>query len=331
MTSIVELLRSDFIVPLDRNRDFTGRNSFLEQLFDMLGASRMNNRYPGRLALIGMGGIGKTQIALEFAYRYRSSYDSIYWISGDSQASLLDGYMELATKAKIKIPEDLQPIEIAKMVLSWLGRNENWLLVVDNLDDFNVLSTNNLGLHPILLPKESSPRRQTLITTRNRNVNIQAQVLEVPLFNKSESINLLSSLSNIPILPKSAESEYAEKIVEELDHLPLAIGQAAAYIKAVHSGTFSKFLKHYADHRPRVNKWFPLGPRPYPHTVATTWQMSFNAVRNVSPTTAKFFQLLVFFNPDGILIEFLKARALAMDEDFQVLLSDEFELPQVLL
>lgn len=335
MTSIVGLPPSRFMVPYARNRYFTGRNSFLEQIFDKLGASRKNDRYPGRLALFGMGGVGKTQIALEFVYRYRSSYDWIYWISAASQGSLLDGYRKIAKEAKIKIPEDSQPIDLATSVLSWFGQNENWLLVIDNLDDINAISTNNLGLQNIvttLLPMELNPRRQTLITTRNRNAdNIPAQALEVPLFHKSESIDLLSSLSNIPVVPKSAEFEHAEKIVEELDHLPLAIAQAAAYIKTVQSGTFSKFLKHYADHRPRVNKWFPLGPQPYPHTVATTWQMSFNAVRNANSTIAKFFQLLAFFNGDGILIEFLRAGALAMDEDLQVLLSHEFELPQVLL
>jgi hypothetical protein len=172
-----------------------------------------------------------------------------------------------------------------------------------------------------------------LITTRNpRADDIPAQGVEVPIFNKTEAIELLMSMSitNISLLPNSFENETAEQIVEELGHLPLAIGQAAAYIKQV-AGNFTRFLSHYREYRRRVNSWIPEGPHPYPHSVATTWAMSFNAVFTTHRVAAEFFRLLAFFNPDGILIDFLRSGSGALQDDLRQLVSQDIELSDALL
>src|SRR5213075_372189 len=112
--------------------------------------------YQGRLALFGLGGIGKTQTVLEYVYCYQASYSRVYWISAVSQESLLDGYGKIATQTEIEIASNLTPLEIADRVLSWLKQNQNWLLIIDNLDDINILSTHNLGIQniiKILLPQ----------------------------------------------------------------------------------------------------------------------------------------------------------------------------------
>jgi hypothetical protein len=179
------------MVPYERNQFFVGRDSFLKKLGDKLSVNSSTSRYHGRVALFGLGGIGKTQIALAFVYRSQITYCRIYWISGATQEALLDGYAEIAKRAQ---------------VISWLNRTQNWLPVMDNLDDINVLSTHNLGGQKIistLLP-QSGPGHHTLITTRNPNAdNIPARGEEVPLFDESEAIDLLSSLSDISVPPNS--------------------------------------------------------------------------------------------------------------------------------
>ena len=321
------------MVPYERNHFFVGRNSFLKKLNDKLALNNSTTQYHGRVALFGLGGIGKTQVALAFVYRSRITYSRIYWMSGATQEALLDGYAEIARRAEIRILPDSKPIAVAEQVISWLNRTQNWLLVIDNLDNINVLSTHNLGGQNIistLLP-QSGPGHHTLITTRNPSAeHIPAQGEEVPLFDECESIDLLSSLSDIPLPPNSPETKFALQIVKELGHLPLAISQAGAYIKRV-SGTFSEFIESYSKDRARINAWIPNGPRPYPHSVATTWIMSFNEIRKNNPTAAELFQLLAFLNPDGILIEFLRSGAPEMDGDLRRLLSDEFEFKSVLL
>ena len=320
------------MVPYERNQVFTGRDIFLKNLCDKFHTKNSACRYYGRIALFGMGGIGKTQLALEFSYLSRRSYNRIYWISAVNQDALFDGYKRIAERAKIPLVPDSKPIVIAEQVLSWLKSIENWLLIVDNLDDIDVLSTQNLGepnLISILLP-ESGPGRHTLITTRNPNADhIPAQSLELLLFDESDSVALLSSLAGLTSPPNPEENESLHRIAKELGNLPLAISQAAAYIKQV-LGSFHRYLKLYAESRKRVNAWIPRGPRPYLHSVATTWIMSITEIRNKNPAAARLLQLLAFLNPDGILIEFLKSGSDGMDENLKRVVSDEFEFLEAL-
>jgi hypothetical protein len=321
------------MVPYERNRFFVGRDLFIKELRDTFQInSRPALRHFGRIALFGLGGIGKTQIALEFVYRSQTSYHRIYWISAVTQESLLDGYEKIGKRANIPIASDSKPVAAAEQVLLWLKKTPDWLLVVDNLDDINVLSTQNLGDPNIihLLIPEPGPGQHTLITTRNPNADhIPAQAKEVPLFEEADSVALLSALSGITISPKSEKEKVAQQIAKELGNLPLALSQAGAYIKQK-SGGFAPYLEHYTRYRSRVNSWIPKGPRPYPHSVATTWIMSFNEIRKSNSTAAHLFQLLAFFNPDGILIEFLKSGSKGMDKDLERLVFDEFEFTEAL-
>jgi len=159
-----------------------------------------------------------------------------------------------------------------------------------------------------LLP-QAGPLQHTLITTRNRHAdNIPAQGIEVLLFNKAEAIELLVSLSTISVASDQNELGAAETIVHELGYLPLAIVQAAAFVKEV-TKDFGSFLQQYQADRLELHKWIPQGLRSYPHSVATTWLMSFQVVRTRNPPGAELFQLLAFLNPDGIRIDFLQAGA----------------------
>ena len=285
----------NFVVPFEQNRRFTGRKNFLEILKQRL-FDQAPQKYNHRIALYGMGGIGKTQTALEYVYTNRDSYERIYWITAVDQASLLSGYQKIAIKAGLKSLLNLKPVEIAEGVLSWLRQEQSWLLVIDNLDDINIAA----GFLP-----QTGPHQHTLITTRNPNsAGIPAEGLEVPLLDPTDSVDLLSTLSNIAIIANSSESEQAYQIVQELGYLPLAIEQAAAYVREV-AGDFATFLDDYNKNHKDVHQWIPQGNRSYPHSVATTWSMSFNIVRNNHPQAAELLRLLSFLNPDGILNRFL--------------------------
>src|SRR5215471_8979122 len=113
------LSTGNFIVPFERNPRFTGRSQFLETLKEKM-FDQAPKKYNHRIALYGMGGIGKTQTALEYVYTNRLSYARIYWITAVDQASLLSGYQKIAIKAGLKSLFNLKPVEIAEGVLSWL-------------------------------------------------------------------------------------------------------------------------------------------------------------------------------------------------------------------
>ena len=319
-------------MPYEKNQFFTGQDAFLKNLYDKF-RDKSTGRYHGRLALYGLGGIGKTQVALEFVYRYQSAYSRIYWISAVRQEYILDGYANIAKQAAMDIPFDSKPIEIATRVLEWLGKTQKWLLVLDNLDDMDVLSTRNLNVPNVietLLP-QTGVQQHTLITTRNRHADsIPAQAVEVPLFAKPEAIELLVSLSNIPVSSDSTEFDSIETIVHKLGYLPLAIVQAAAYVKEV-TQDYDSFLKRYHAQQSDIHKWIPQGLRRYPYSVATTWLMSFEVVRTRNPGGAELFQLLSFLNPDGVGIDFLQSGVEALQNDVRQLLSNQSEMAKALI
>jgi len=324
-----------FMVPYERNPFFVGSHHILEAISHQLRDD--DPALPqGRIALFGMGGIGKTQAALEFVYRYRDNYSQIYWVSAVTQASLLDGYERIGKRVGIPIPAKRSPMAIAEQVLSWLTARKDWLLVVDNLDDFDILSTGNIdmpsggNMFQRLLPV-GGPRQHTLITARNRYVEgIPAQGVEMSLLDEEAAIQLLCSLSRLTASPGSKEWFDAQRVVKELGHLPLAISHAGAYIKQI-SGSFAEYINHYMEYRSSVNAWIPKGPRPYPYSIATTGLMSFHEIAKNNPSAANLFRLLAFFNPDGVLIEFLKSGVKGMDDDLERLVSDEVALPEALL
>ena len=127
-------------------------------------------KFNHRVALYGMGGVGKTQCAIEYVYASVSDYERIYWITAVDQTSLLSGYQEIAKAAALPNFQQATPSEIAEIVISWLKREQSWLLVFDNLDDIEVIN----GLLP-----DNAPKKHTLITTRNpHTMGIPAEPLQ---------------------------------------------------------------------------------------------------------------------------------------------------------
>jgi tetratricopeptide (TPR) repeat protein len=307
-----------FMVPYTKNERFIGRDNLLAQLFKKL-CEPQPHEYNHRIALYGLGGVGKTQTV----YANRACYDSIFWISGTSQASLLSDFQRIATLTKCTADgTNTDPLQYVKEVLAWLEKQTSWLLVIDNLDDIKVT--------PGFLPMNDT-KKHTIITTRNPDSEgIPAQGLEVGLLDPADAVFLLSTLSKITI-KDTLERKQAYQIVHELGYLPLAIEQAAAYVREA-AGTFATFLEDYNKIRKDIHKWTPRGNRPYySHSVATTWSMSFEIIRNNHPQSAALFQLLSFLNPDGILIDFLEAGAEVLHEDMQRVVSNQIERANALL
>lgn len=315
------LVEDKFIVPYQKNLQFTGRKVFLQKLRDKLSAETPNE-HNHRVALYGMGGIGKTQIALQYVYTYRTSYDRIYWIRAVDRPSIMTGYLNIAKEARIPIAAGSTPAEIAKAVMLWFRQERKWLLVLDNLDDITVVDN--------LLP-ETGPEEHTLISTRNPNsAGIPAKGMEVPLLERADAMALLSRLSGVTISPQSKEESQAEEIVKGLGYLPLAIEQAGAYVREV-TGNFGEYWKEYQRNHEVLHRWVPQGNRPYRDSVATTWSMSFKIVQNSHAQAAKLLRILAYLNPDGILLDFLRDGAEALAPDLQQMVANLSQMATALL
>src|SRR5579859_2232845 len=311
-----------FMVPYAKNERFMGRDRLLAQLFAELREQKQY-QYNHRVALYGLGGVGKTQTALAYVYANRTCYDSIFWISGTSQTSLLSDFQRIATRTNCTAEGiNMDTFQCVRDVHAWLDEQTSWLLIIDNLDDITVIT----GFLP---PNDS--RKHTIITTRNPNSEgIPAQGLEIPLLDPAHAVLLLSTLSKITTENNPLESKTAYQIVQELGRLPLAIEQAAAYIREV-AGTFAMFLDDYNKNHTEIHQWIQQGNRSYSRSVATTWSMSFNIVRDNHPQAAQLFQLLSFLNPDGILINFLQSGAKVIHKDLRQLVSNKIDRAKALI
>jgi len=308
-----------FMVDYPKNEWFYGRDKLLTDLSIKLEETKAY-QYNHRVALYGLGGVGKTQTALAYVYAKREFYTSIFWISGVNETTLRSGFQRIAKYAKIVDAEDY-----VVRVLAWLNEQSSWLLVIDNLDNIRIVD----GFLPI-----NDVRKHTLITTRNPNADgIPAEGLEVQVLDQNEATELLLLRAKLP-LDSDVHRLEADKIVIELGHLPLAIEQSAAFIRETSSG-ITEFLTTYNASRvsrQKLHKWVPEGNRVYQNSVATTWQVSFDAVlkEENGHVAAKLLQLLAFLNPDIIMLDFLEAGAEALDDDLKKLVKDKVDLQAAL-
>jgi NB-ARC domain len=293
-------------MPYQRNPHFTGRDELLDQLYITISETN-RKKYNHRVALFGLGGVGKTQVAIEYAYRNEPLYSGIYWISAVDENALLSGFLEIAKQTKC-VPNStkLKPKEVAERVLSWLRRQPTWLLIYDNLDDIKVIKNYLVDM---------ASEGHTLITTRNPNaISIPAEGLEVSVLDVQGAIDLLCTRSEIVVV--DVVKDEATQIVTELGCLPLAIEQAAAYVREASKDMFT-FLQTYRVNRKAFHERVPHGNWDYTLSVATTWLLAFDVIAKMNAGAAKLLQLFAFLNPDLILIEFLQAGLDGLDDQLQ--------------
>jgi hypothetical protein len=188
------------------------------------------------------------------------------------------------------------PSEVAKSVLDWLRVAKNCLLIIDNLDDTSIVKD--------YLPSMDSAGH-TLITTRNKNSDgIPAEGLEVPQTSPEDCVQFLLDRSRLgnQLSPECHEQAY--RIVQELGYLPLAIEQAASYIRI--SQDLGGYLMAYNEQRHALLNWRPSGNDSYEHTVATALKLSLNRLELPCPDAFTLLQYFAFMNPDEIMVDFIK-------------------------
>ncbi|KAG9514605.1 purine and uridine phosphorylase, partial [Aureobasidium melanogenum] len=180
-----------FSVPFEKDEHFVGREAFLGRIAELVE----DTHHSPRVALVGLGGIGKSQIAIEYAHRLhaRAPGTSVFWLNASNSTSFRTSYVSIATK--LQLPGYSDPkIDQSEPVRQWLASeyNEPWFLIVDNIED-ECLVDNELCL-PQWLPQRSGSG--ILITSRNRDaafhlVNHEDCVLSVGNMEATEAIELL--------------------------------------------------------------------------------------------------------------------------------------------
>ncbi len=282
-------------LPYPRNPFFSGRDEVLTTIATRLEKISVPPRV---LALAGLGGIGKTQVANEFAYRYQEQYRGVFWLQAQSEEALTDSLAEISTRLGLIEVDDLQGQSQA--VIHWLRDNQDCLLILDNVEDLEIISSlvSEVGNQSILL------------TTRMQFVGMLASILELKEMELEESRLLL--FRRAKILDESEIALHlANQIATLLGGLPLALNQAGAYIEQTGCG-LSRYLRLLETRQSRVLQERDPFVQEYPASVATTWSLSFEKIRKANAAAADLLRLCAFLHPDLIYEEFLMEGAGAL-------------------
>jgi tetratricopeptide (TPR) repeat protein len=299
-------------VPYARNRAFTGRATILSALEAAMKAHRAT---APTQAITGLGGIGKTQTAVEYCYRHRNDYRAVLWARADSAESLHASFGEIATLLGLPEREAADRDVILEAVKRWLAREPGYLLVLDNADNPEVL--------PPFLPPD--PHGHLLITSRAENLdhlNLD-DVISLPEMPADEAVTFLFKRARSrDDDPK--EHAAAEQLAAEMSYLPLALEQAAAYI-AVNKSSFRDYLRDYQRIQlDLLEEQDPVADG-YRETVRKTWTKNIRGVREVSPAAAELLAISAFLGPDRIPYEILIRGASELGESLFAALAEAQE------
>ena len=291
-------------VPFNRNPNFTGRRSLLTDLHDALNSGQYAALTQ---AIVGLGGVGKTQLALEYVYSYIDDYEIVWWLRSEEPSTLAADYVGLA--GALKLPERKLADQniVADAVRQKLGQLEDWLLIFDNAGKPESIDA--------YLPQGG--KGHVIITSRNQDWDVLAREMPILVFEEDEAVEF--------ILKRTGEfnPESAKELAKELDRLPLALEQACAYIKT-RNKSIAGYLELFRQRKAELLK-FPISRRDYDYTVATTWEISFQQVQEECEAGADLLNLCAFLAPEKIPKSLISGGAEHLPEPLSSAVADELK------
>ncbi len=270
-----------FEVPYRRNPNFTGREAIISEIHANLNSHQVHT--PPQI-ITGLGGVGKTQIALEYAYRHETEYDLVAWINAEEPATLLADYLTLTQKLKLSVHSSAEQRVFVNVVRHWLeNATERWLIIFDNITDSQSIDE--------LLPKQGNGH--VLITSRYRDWrSLSSAVFPLVPFEMPETKAFLFNRTG------ETDENAGEELFELTDGLPLALAQAAAFISK-RGLSLQAYTQLYKDQRQEL-RLREGPPRDYPATLATTWELTFRRFEENSPAGTALLNIFAFLAPDNI-------------------------------
>jgi tetratricopeptide (TPR) repeat protein len=305
-----------FNTPFRRDADFIDRGTILDNLQDITSP-------PGScVALFGLGGVGKSQLAIEYTYRVRESSPlSVFWVHSGTQARFKEGYQKIAGLVKMD-GWDNPNLDTLQLVYDWLCNSENgkWAMVIDNADNDTVFFDQSTKALSEYVPQSENGR--ILITSRNRDLAYKLtgnyrSIIEVKPMNESDAMSLLGKK-----LGPDISGDNAPELLNALDYMPLAITQAAAYIQQRAPRMSVKqylevFRKSERDQSRLLAKDLGDARRDgrASNSIIMTWQTSFEHIKSHMPTAASLLSLMCLFDRQGIPEALLQGRYTDEEDD----------------
>ncbi len=267
-----------------RNTRFTGREQLLNGAYHLLQDAEPG---AGVLTLHGMAGVGKTQLAAEYVYRFGSEYDVVWWVNAEKRVTYRRLLAELAPKLGLSTGAEYG--ERLRAVRDALRRGEpyvRWLLILDGADEPDQIWD--------LVPTGPG---HVLITSRNPEWGEHnSRLLEVPVYAREESVAFIRRRA-----PRLTEAD-ADQLAEALEDLPLLLDQTAGWLNDSDLSVeeYIGLLEHGIDQDVvKISKDFPLA-------FQTAWSILLNKLRETVPESVDLLRLCTFFAPGSIPVRLLK-------------------------
>ncbi|KIX05611.1 uncharacterized protein Z518_03583 [Rhinocladiella mackenziei CBS 650.93] len=255
--------------------------------------------------IYGLGGIGKTQLAVEFARKHQRKFSAVFWLDGSSKDKLRQSFVDAAYRLPqgqltANIPEALQQSKISadiigKGVLQWLAlpSNQRWLLIIDNVEYDHCWNERDSEAYDLKEYLPQADHGSILITSRLETLTrIGSGSFKLEKVNDQQAIAIIENNAGRPV---------HGLIIERLDGLPLALTQAGSYLRQTNMAA-SVYIKYYDEKWTDLMKKearFPLQEY-IDHSVLTTWAMSYEKVKNESEEAAGLLKLWGFLDREDV-------------------------------
>ncbi|KAL8755046.1 MAG: hypothetical protein Q9199_003917 [Rusavskia elegans] len=276
-----------FSIPYPQNAKFYGRQAVVDEIHQHLSHDRTTSSALKFVALCGLGGSGKTQLALEYAYKYRESYDACIWISCDTTIKAAQGFTDVARKLEVETAQQQQLMAVVK---DWLCDScENWLIIFD-AEDRKIVA----DLWP------PTAHESFLLTSQHQHwasADNLTRMMSIESFTHAKGVGMLQDILQDQEgggIPTNA----AERIVSIVGALPLAIFQLGSYLEATNSSP-EEFIRRYQkpSKAARIDSWDEATPLTYQHTLAKLWKL---ALERLPPDSMLFLDIFSFLDSDTV-------------------------------
>jgi tetratricopeptide (TPR) repeat protein len=260
-----------------RNPGFIGRGKLLDQLHRALTGIASNGSATNQAAIFGLGGIGKSSLAAEYAHRHLDEYAGVWWVSADSRAVLIESLAELGARLEARelgaehrdAGEQRTADEMARTALVKLSASATpWLLIYDNVRNSRDIRD--------LVPSTGA---RILITTRLATWHRGAVPLEVDELPRADAVELLLTVA------ERSDQAGAARLADALGCLPLALDHAAAYVKLTGMS--------FDEYATRAAELIARAPKDYPESVFATFNL---AIEQATADCADAEMLLAFLS-----------------------------------
>ncbi len=268
---------------------FVGRSKALEDLRAAL-TSAPSKSLSVRV-INGLGGIGKTRLAIEYAWAHAGDYSALLLVGASDAAALNAGLAALARAEFLDLPEKEAREDAVKIeaVLRWLEAHPTWLLILDNVDDEQAV-----GAVSKLLARLTGGH--VIVTARASNFPAALATLELDALDENSATQFLLERTRGKRVEAAEDETRAHEIARELGGLALGLEQAGAYVSKQRI-PFSRYLKRWSENREKALAWSDATLMGSEKTLATTWITS---VDRLSPVSRRLLDRLALLTPDPI-------------------------------